>query len=75
VAHFIGVVMVSVLASSAVDCLCNLCRVKSKTAMCIYCIPAKHVILRRKCKDGWLGIRIKCLSRVTCIIPADISVS
>jgi hypothetical protein len=30
----------------------------------------KHAALRRRAKTGWLGIRIKCPSRATCL-PAD----
>jgi hypothetical protein len=37
----------------------------------IYCISAKHIVLRSKRKTGWLGNRIMCPSGETCL-PSDL---
>ena len=65
--NHIIVVMVSVLASSAVDR-----GFESQSGQTndyeigICCFSAKRTVLRRKSKD-WLGIRIICLSSVKCL--------
>jgi hypothetical protein len=67
----IGSVMVSVLASSAIDCGYEPRSGQTKEytiGMC--CFSAKNTSLRRKNKTGWLGIRIMCLSGAT-YLPAD----
>jgi hypothetical protein len=33
----------------------------------ICCFSAKHTVLRRKSKTGWLGIRLKCPNEATCL--------
>jgi hypothetical protein len=44
----------------------SLDRVKPKTMNLVFFLfSAKHTALRRK--TGWLGIRIMCSSRVTCL--------
>ena len=53
----IGGVMVSVLASSAVDRAIP----KSKQSD-ICCFSGKHAALRKRAKTGWLGIMIICPS-------------
>ena len=63
--------MVSVLTSSAVDrgFEPQLGQTKDyKIDIC--CLSAKHAALRRKRKDGWLGIRIMCQGGGTCL-PVD----
>ena len=60
--------MVSVLASSAVDCGSELRSGQTKDyKIGIYCFTAKYAALRR---TGWLGIRIMCPNGTTCL-PAD----
>ena len=57
-------VMVSMLATSAVDCGFEprSCQTKDfKIGIC--CFSAKHAALRRKSKDCLLGIRILCPER------------
>jgi len=59
--------MVSVLALNAVDCGFEAWSGQTKEyKIGICCFSAKHAALRRKSKD-WLGIRIMCLSGVTCL--------
>jgi hypothetical protein len=63
--------MVSVLASSAVDCEFDPRSGQTKDyeiGICFF--SAKHAPLRRKSKIGWLGIIIMCPSEATCL-PAD----
>ena len=69
IGNYIGSVMVSVLASSVIDCGYELrsCQAKEyKIGIC--CFSAKNAALRRK--TGWLGIRIMCPSGAT-YIPND----
>ena len=63
-------VMVSVLASIAVDHESSPDRVKPKTNIGICCFSANHAALRERAKTGWLGIRIRCPSGATSL-PAD----
>ena len=57
--HHIGGVMVSVLASTAVDHGFELRSGQTKNYKTdIYCFSAKHAAIRRKSKTGWLGIGI-----------------
>ena len=65
-ANRIGSVMVSVLASSAVDGGFKLRSGQTKDyEIGIVLFSAKHTALRRN--TGWLKIRIMCSSRVTCL--------
>jgi hypothetical protein len=60
--------MVSVLTSSVVDRGFDPRSGQSKvynTGIC--CFFAKHTALKKKNKDGWLGIRIMYTSGVTCL--------
>jgi hypothetical protein len=60
--------MVSVLASSAVDCWFEPRSGQIKDYeidMC--CFSVKLVPLRRKSNTGWLGIRIMCPNGATCL--------
>ena len=69
--HRIGDVMVCVLASSAVDCGFEPQSGQTKDyKIGICCFSAKYAALRRKSKDGWLGMRIMCPNGVT-FLPAD----
>ena len=64
--------MVSVLASSAVDCEFEPWSSQTKdykTSICFFSV--KHAALKSKrAMTGWFGIRIMCPSAVTCL-PAD----
>ena len=63
--------MVSVLASCAVDRWFDTRSGQTKDykiGSC--CFSAKHALLRRREKTGWLGIRIMCQIGTTCL-PAD----
>jgi hypothetical protein len=63
--------MVSRLASGAVDRGFEPQSGQTKDyTIGIYCFFAKHAALRRKSKDGLLGIRIMLQSWTTCL-PAD----
>ena len=67
----IGGVMVSVLASSAVDRGFEPRSSQTKDyEIGICCFSAKHAALRKRSKTGCLGIRIMCPSGTTCL-PAD----
>jgi hypothetical protein len=61
--------MVSVLASSVIDCAFkHLSRQTKYYKNGFYCISAKYAALRSKkhdSKTGWLGIRIMCPGRAT----------
>ena len=64
----IGGVMVSVLASGAVDRGFEPRSGQTKDyKIGICCFSAKHAALRRKSKESWLGIRIMCPSGTTCL--------
>ena len=66
----INYVMVSVLASNAVDRGFEPWWGQTKDyKIRICCFSAKHAALRRKSKykDWWLGIRIMCQSGATCL--------
>jgi len=64
--------MVSMLASSAVDCEFEPWSSQTKdykTGICFFSF--KHAALKSKiAKTGWLGIRIMCQSALACL-PAD----
>ena len=63
-----GGVMVSVLASSAVDHELEPRSVQIKDyKIGICCFSAKHAALRDRAKTGWLGIMIMCLSVDRCL--------
>ena len=59
-------VIVSVLASSSVVLLIG-SNQRLYYIIGICCFSAKHAALRRKAMIGWLGIRIMCPSRATCL--------
>ena len=66
--NFISGVMVSVLASSAVDrgFAPRSCKTNDYT-ICICCFPQKNPQFSRvKVKTGWLGIRMMCLNEANC---------
>ena len=64
----IGIVMVSVLVSSAVDRGFDPRSGQTKDyEIGICCFSVKHTVLERKNKDGLVGIRIMCLSGATCL--------
>ena len=66
--NHIGGVIVSVLASSAVDCGFESQSGQTKDyKIGICCFSAKHVALRRKSKDWLAWIRIMCPSGATCL--------
>jgi hypothetical protein len=68
--HFSGV-MVSVLASSAVDRGCEPGRVKQKTIKLVFVAsPLSTQHEGERAKTDWLGVRIMCPSRATCL-PVD----
>ena len=58
--------MVSVLASSAVDCGFEP-RSGQTRLNCICCFSAKNAALRRKSKDWLARESVMCPSRVTCL--------
>jgi hypothetical protein len=64
--------MVSMLASSAVDCVFELRSGQTKHMICyrigLCCLSVKHAALRRNSRDCWLGIRIICQSGETCLL-------
>jgi hypothetical protein len=60
--------MVSMLASSAVDRGFEPRSSQTKDYYIgICCISARLAALRERAKTGWLGIRIMCPSRATCV--------
>ena len=66
-----GIVIVCMLASSAVDRGFEPWLGQTKDyEISICCFSAKHTALRERAKTGTLGIRIMCLSGATCL-PAD----
>jgi len=68
-------VMISVLASSAVDHGFESRSGQTKNyKIGICCFSAKHAALKRRAKTGWLGIRIMCQSGVT-LVPAGCCIS
>ena len=68
VSNRIDGVMVSVLASKAVDYGLEPRSGQTKEyKIGIFCFSAKHAALRRKSKTGWLGIRRMCPSGATCL--------
>ena len=65
---FIGGVTVRVLTSTVVDrgFEPRSDQIKDNT-IGIYCFSAKHAVLRRKTKTGWVGIGIKYPIGATCL--------
>ena len=61
-------VMVSVLASSAIDRGFDRRSCQTKDyEIGICCFSAKHAVLGERAKTGWLGNRIMCPSGATCL--------
>ena len=61
----IGGVMVSMLASGAVDCGCEPWSGQTKTIKLVFVAsPLSTQHLGERAKTGWLGIRIMCLNGV-----------
>ena len=68
IADCIGDVMVSVLASIAVDRGFEPRSGQTKDyEIGICCFSAKHTVLGERAKTDWLGIRIMCPSGTTCL--------
>ena len=64
--NHIGGVLISVLASSAVDRGFERRSGQTKNYKSgICCFSAKHAALGERAKSGWLGIRIMCPTGVT----------
>ena len=67
VGNRIYVVMVGVIGSNVIDRGFESRSKTMKLVPDICCFIAKHAILKRTSKDGWLGIRIMCQSGTICL--------